>query len=163
HVMDRLATICKEHPAIEHTIAIGGLSPLDGNASLANAGIIYLMFKDWSLRRKGEDLRSIYSNLSARLAQFQEARTMVLGPPPIQGLGLSGGFQMQLELVDGTSDFTRLQKIADEITATASANPAIRLALTPLRASAPQVSVQVNRTQTQLRNVAVGDVYDTVQ
>src|SRR5262249_15614488 len=47
-VMDRLAQICKEHAAIERTIAIGGISPLDNNASLANAGIIYLMFKDWS-------------------------------------------------------------------------------------------------------------------
>ena len=101
-VMDGLATICRENPAVERTIAIGGLSPLDGNASLANAGIIYLMFKDWSKRGKGEDLRSIYNALSARLENFQDARTLVLVPPPIQGLGLSGGFQMQVELTDGS-------------------------------------------------------------
>ena len=101
-VMDRVAKICKEHPAVERTIAIGGLSPLDGNASLANAGIVYLMFKDWSKRGKGQDLRSIYNTLSSRLANYQEAKTMVIVPPPIQGLGLSGGFQMQVELTDGS-------------------------------------------------------------
>src|SRR5678815_1315766 len=63
-VMDRLAKICQQNAAIERTIAIGGMSPLDNNASLANAGIIYLMFKDWSKRGKGEDLLSIYNDLS---------------------------------------------------------------------------------------------------
>ena len=104
-VMDRLAEICRENPAIERTIAIGGMSPLDNNASLANAGIIYLMFKDWSKRGKGEDLLSIYNDVSARLAKVQDAKTMVLVPPPIQGLGLSGGFQMQVELTDGSLRF----------------------------------------------------------
>ena len=162
-VMDRLAEICKENPAIERTIAIGGMSPLDNNASLANAGIIYLMLKDWSKRGKGEDLQSIYNDVSARLAKFQDAKTMVLVPPPIQGLGLSGGFQMQVELANGTYDFARLQAVADEIVSQAKASPMIRMALTPLRASAPQTSINVNRTRAQTLGVNVGDVNNTVQ
>ena len=161
--MDYLAKICAENPAVERTIAIGGLSPLDGNASLANAGIIYLIFKDWSQRGKGEDLRSIYNQLSARLANFQDARTMVLVPPPIQGLGLSGGFQMQVELTDGSYDFARLQAVAEQIVAQARTNPVIRMALTPLRASVPQVSINVDQTQAETLGVNVGDVYSTVQ
>jgi HAE1 family hydrophobic/amphiphilic exporter-1 len=162
-VMDRLAEICRENPAIERTIAIGGMSPLDNNASLANAGIIYLMLKDWSKRGKGEDLLSIYNDLSTRLAKFQDAKTMVLVPPPIQGLGLSGGFQMQVELANGTYDFAPLQAVADEIVSQAKASPMIRMALTPLRASAPQVSINVNRTRAQTLGVNVGDVNNTVQ
>ena len=162
-VMDRLAEICQENPAIERTIAIGGMSPLDNNASLANAGIIYLMLKDWSKRGKGEDLLSIYNDVSARLAKVQDAKTMVLVPPPIQGLGLSGGFQMQVELANGTYDFARLQAVADEIVSQAKASPVIRMALTPLRASAPQISINVNRTRAQTLGVNVGDVNNTVQ
>jgi hydrophobic/amphiphilic exporter-1 (mainly G- bacteria), HAE1 family len=162
-VMAGLAKLCKENPAVERTIAIGGISPLDGNASLANAGIIYLMLKDWSKRGKGEDLRSIYNELSARLADFQDAKTMVLVPPPIQGLGLSGGFQMQVELTDGSYDFVRLQAVADEIVAQARTGPVIRMALTPLRASVPQISVNVNRTLAETLGVNIGDVNNTVQ
>lgn len=161
--MDQLTTICREHPAIERVIAIGGLSPLDGNGSLANAGILYLMFKDWSERGRGEDLRSIYDTLSQRLADFQDARTMVLVPPPIQGLGLSGGFQMQLQLTDGSTDFARLQSVAEQLINATRTNPVIRLALTPLRASVPQVTIQVNRTKAEALGVAVGDVDDTIQ
>jgi hydrophobic/amphiphilic exporter-1 (mainly G- bacteria), HAE1 family len=162
-VMDELARICRQNPALDRTIAIGGLSPLDNNASLANAGIIYLMFKDWSERRKGEDLLSIYKDLSARLAKYQDARTMVLVPPPIQGLGLSGGFQMEVELTDGSENYERLQEAADAIVAKASRDPAIRMVLTPLRASVPQVTIHVEKTQTGNLGVNVGDVYSTVQ
>jgi HAE1 family hydrophobic/amphiphilic exporter-1 len=162
-VMDTLAKICEQHPAVERTIAIGGLSPLDGNASLANAGIIYLMFKDWSKRGKGQDLRSIYNSLSAQLANYQEARTMIIVPPPIQGLGLSGGFQMQVELTDGSSNLNRLQAVAEEMLAQARASPVIRTALTPLRASVPQITIDVNQTQAQSLGVLTGDVYQTVQ
>jgi HAE1 family hydrophobic/amphiphilic exporter-1 len=162
-VLDELARICRENPAIDRTISIGGLSPLDNNASLSSAGIVYLMFKDWSQRGKGEDLKSIYTALSTRLSRYQDARTMVLVPPPIQGLGLSGGFQMQVELTDGSYDFVRLQKAAEDIVARASADPAIRIALTPLRASVPQMTIKVEKTQAENFGVAVGDVYSTVQ
>jgi HAE1 family hydrophobic/amphiphilic exporter-1 len=162
-VMDELAKICRANPAIDRTIAIGGLSPLDNNASLANAGILYLMFKDWSARGKGQDLRSIYEDISKRLETYQGARTIVLVPPPIQGLGLSGGFQMEIELTDGSSDYARLQKAADEVVARALADPAIRLALTPLRAEVPQIAIHVERTQSSNLGVDPGAVYSTVQ
>ncbi|HYX19658.1 MAG TPA: efflux RND transporter permease subunit, partial [Thermoanaerobaculia bacterium] len=161
--MDAVADVCRRNPAIERTIMIGGVSPLDNNASLANAGIVYLMFKDWSLRKKGEDLRSIYADLTARLESDPDARTMVLVPPPIQGLGLSGGFQMQLELTDGSFDFARLQAAADAVVAEARRDPAIRLALTPLRASVPQITIEVEKTQASTFGLNVSDVYSTVQ
>jgi hydrophobic/amphiphilic exporter-1 (mainly G- bacteria), HAE1 family len=162
-VMDTVAKVCQQNPAVERTIAIGGLSPLDGNASLANAGIVYLMFKDWSKRGKGQDLRSIYNSISAQLANYQEAKTMVIVPPPIQGLGLSGGFQMQVELTDGSSNLNRLQAVTEEIIAQARTSPVIRTALTPLRASVPQITIDVNQTQAQSLGVLTGDVYQTVQ
>ena len=163
HVIDELTQICRENPAVERAISIGGMSPLDNNASLANAGIIYVMFKDWSKRGKGEDLRSVYNDLSSRLANYQDAETMVLVPPPIQGLGLSGGFQMQIELTDGSYDFVRLQTVADEIISRSKVSPPIRVALTPLRASVPQIKVNVNRSQAESLGVSVGDVDNTIQ
>jgi HAE1 family hydrophobic/amphiphilic exporter-1 len=162
-VMDALAVLCRQNPAVARTIAIGGVSPLDNNASLSNAGIVYLMFKDWSERKKGEDLRSIYGDLTARLRTYPDARTMVLVPPPIQGLGLSGGFQMQVELTDGSFDFARLQAAADTIVAEALRDRTIKLALTPLRASVPQVTIRVEKTLASHFGLNVGDVYSTVQ
>jgi HAE1 family hydrophobic/amphiphilic exporter-1 len=161
--MAKIAALGREVPGVERTIAIGGISPLDNSASLANAGIVYLMLKDWGERGKGENLPAIYANLTKKLANFQDASTLVLVPPPIQGLGLSGGFQMQVELTDGSYDFVRLQHEADAIAAAAKTNAAIRAAFTPFRSQVPQIAVTVDPSQAETLNVALGDVYDTLQ
>jgi HAE1 family hydrophobic/amphiphilic exporter-1 len=162
-VLGEITRIGRSIPGVERAIVIGGISPLDNNASLSNAGMIYFMLKDWSQRHRGEDLRTIYQTLSEKLKTFQEAGTLVLVPPPIQGLGLSGGFQMQVELTDGTYDFVRLQKTADAIVADARNNSTIRAAFTPFRAQVPQIALTVDRSQAETLDVPVGDVYETLQ
>jgi HAE1 family hydrophobic/amphiphilic exporter-1 len=163
HVMDEVTRIAHATPGVQDTIVLGGLSALDNSASLANAGIAYLVLKDWGQREKGQDLRSIYLYLNKELAQLQEASALVLVPPPIQGLGLSGGFQMQVELTDGTYNFARLQQTADALVAAAKTDPAVMSAFTPFRAQVPQIAVKVDRSQAETLGVGVGDVFDTLQ
>jgi hydrophobic/amphiphilic exporter-1 (mainly G- bacteria), HAE1 family len=164
-VMDEVTRIGLAIPGMKSAITLGGISPLDNSASLANAGLIYFTLKDWSERgqAKGQDLKSIYQAFSAKLAQLQDAATLILIPPPIQGLGLSGGFQMQVELTDGTFDFVRLQQATDALIANARTNPAVQAAFSPLRAQVPQISVNVDRSQAETLNVPVGDVFETLQ
>ncbi len=164
-VMDEVSRIGRAIPGVAHAIAIGtgGPSPLDGDVSLANAGVVYLMLTDWSKRGKGEDVGAISARLGRDLGAVQEARTRVLMPPPIQGLGTSNGFQMQVELTDGSYDFERLQQATDEIVKAAGRSPAVRETYTAFRASVPQVTLKVDRTHAASLNVNLGDVYGTVQ
>ena len=164
-MMDEIARIGLQTPGVERAIAIGtgGPSPLDGDVSLANAGIVYLMLKNWDMRGKGEDLPHIYQNLSAQLNRMQEARTRLLIPPPIQGLGAANGFQMQVELTDGSYDFARLQAITDHMVQDANAAPEIDDAFTAFRANVPQLSLRVDRAQAATLNVDVGDLYNLLQ
>jgi HAE1 family hydrophobic/amphiphilic exporter-1 len=87
----------------------------------------------------------------------------LLVPPPIQGLGLSGGFQLQVELTDGTFDFVRLQQNADAVVAAARSNAMVQAAFTSFRSSVPQIAVTVDRSEAETLNVPVGDVYETLQ
>jgi len=164
-MMDEIARIGLQTPGVERAIAIGtgGPSPLDGDVSLANAGIVYLMLKNWDMRGKGEDLPHIYQNLSAQLNRMQEARTRLLIPPPIQGLGAANGFQMQVEITDGSYDFARLQAITDHMVQEANAAPEIDDAFTAFRANVPQLSLRVDRAQAATLNVDVGDLYNLLQ
>jgi hydrophobic/amphiphilic exporter-1 (mainly G- bacteria), HAE1 family len=163
--MDEIARIGLKTPGVERAIAIGtgGPSPLEGDVSLANAGIVYLMLKSWEDRGKGQNLQHIYQSLSNELAHMQEARTRLLVPPPIQGLGAANGFQMQVELTDGSYDFARLQEVTDRIVRNANAAPEIDDAFTAFRANVPQLSLTVNRAQAATLNVDVGDVYNMLQ
>jgi HAE1 family hydrophobic/amphiphilic exporter-1 len=94
---------------------------------------------------------------------MQEARTRLLVPPPIQGLGAANGFQMQVEQTDGSYDFARLQDATDKIVQEVNAAPEIQNAFTAFRANVPQLSLTVNRAQAATLNVDVGDVYNMLQ
>jgi hydrophobic/amphiphilic exporter-1 (mainly G- bacteria), HAE1 family len=163
--MDQIARIGINTPGVERVIAIGtgGPSPLDGDISLANAGIVYLMLKDWDDRGKGQDLQHIYNNLASQLAAMQDARTRLLIPPPIQGLGAANGFQMQVELNDGSYNFRRLQAVTDQIVQDAHAAPQVDDVFTAFRANVPQLSLTVDPDQAATLNVDVGDVYNMLQ
>ncbi len=161
--MTKVRELILATPGVAHAISIGGISPLDSNASLANAGAIYVMFKDWSERGKGEGILDIYNALSKKLSAFQDAFCRVIVPPPIQGLGLSGGFQMEVELSDGSFDYQRLQRVAEHLATQAESSLVIEAGITTFRADVPQLNLDVNRTEAATFNVPIGDVFDTLQ
>ena len=72
-VMDEIARIGLKTPGVERAIAIGtgGPSPLDGDVSLANAGIVYLMLNSWDKRGKNQtySIFTISSPPSSRLCR----------------------------------------------------------------------------------------------
>jgi hydrophobic/amphiphilic exporter-1 (mainly G- bacteria), HAE1 family len=148
---------------VENIVTIDGISLLDSNANLANAGVLYVMFKDWSVRGKSEDLLHMYQKLNEIASKTLGAKVLVMVPPPIQGLGMSGGFQMQLELQDGSFDYSKLQTATDELIRYASQQPELQRLMTSFRASVPQVSAPIDRIKAESLGVAIGDATDTLQ
>src|SRR6266404_5985351 len=96
-VLDQVGAIAGKNPAVANVIGISGVSALDNNSTLANAGVAYVVLKDWSERGKGEDLQSLFQQFNRDFAAITEARIVVFPPPPIQGIGNAGGFAMQIE------------------------------------------------------------------
>ena len=162
-VMKTITDVALKTPGVEHAVAISGISALDNNSSLSNAGVAYLIFKDWSQRGEGEDMMSIYENLNKSFRGMQTASTLVIVPPPILGLGQSGGFSLQLELTDGSFDYYELQRVADNIVAAARKRPEVLAVLTSFRAEVPQIFVDIDRSQTEVFGVSVGDLFNTLQ
>jgi HAE1 family hydrophobic/amphiphilic exporter-1 len=148
---------------IENVITIDGISILDNSSNLANGGVLYVMFKDWSLRGKDEDLLHLYNKLNDIAKQILDAKVLVLVPPPIQGLGLAGGFQMQIELQDGSFDYRKLQSATDELIRYASMEPEVQTLMTSFRAAVPQLYAPINRTKAESLGVTVGDAMNTLQ
>jgi HAE1 family hydrophobic/amphiphilic exporter-1 len=162
-VMSELTKAIQRVPGVAHTIQIGGVSPIENNAALGNAGIIYAMLKPWDVRGKKEGLLPMYEAINAAVADILPAHTLVLVPPPIQGLGLSGGFQMQINSVDGSFNYSQLQQASDAIVHEALQSPSIRMVLTPFRADVPQISFDLNRSQVRAYGVKAADVFDALE
>src|SRR6202040_3342226 len=122
----------------------------------------YLILKEWSERGPGQDLRSLFVGLNERLGAIQEARILVIPPPPIQGIGNAAGFAMQVELRDGNSDFGKLQAITNAIVANAQTQSALQRVSSPFRALVPQFDVEVDRIKTQTLHVTTDQVFSTL-
>jgi HAE1 family hydrophobic/amphiphilic exporter-1 len=161
-VLDQVSDIARKTPGVEQVVTIGGISALDNSASLANAGVAYIILKDWDARGKGEDLRSLVYGMNDRMAEIEEARILVLPPPPIQGIGNAAGFAMQVELRGGSTDFARLQAATAAIVANAQTQSALQRVQSPFRANVPQFDVEIDRIKTQTLHVTTDAVFSAL-
>jgi hydrophobic/amphiphilic exporter-1 (mainly G- bacteria), HAE1 family len=160
--LDKVYEISRKTPGVDKVITIAGVSPLDNSATLASAGVAYIILKDWGDRGKGEDLLSLFKGLNASLATIEEASILVMPPPPIQGVGNDAGFTMQVELRDGSFDMAKLQNITNAIVENAKSQSAIQLALASFRANVPQLAVEVDRVKTQTVGVTLDQVFSAL-
>ncbi|HAO39281.1 MAG: hydrophobe/amphiphile efflux-1 family RND transporter [Afipia sp.] len=161
-VLDQVTEIAGKTPGVAQVIGISGISALDNSSSLANAGVAYLILKDWDARGPGEDLRSLVVGLNQKLEAIPEARIFVLPPPPIQGIGNAAGFAMQVELRDGNSDFGKLQAVTQAVVANAQTQSALQRVSSPFRSMVPQFDVEVDRIKTQTLHITTDQVFSTL-
>ncbi|WJR77128.1 multidrug efflux RND transporter permease subunit [Bradyrhizobium sp. NP1] len=162
NVLDQVSEIVGKAPGVAQVVTIAGISALDNSASLANAGVAYVVLKDWEARGPGEDLRSLVIGLNQKVASILEARTLILPPPPIQGIGNAAGFAMQLELRDGNSDFGKLQAITNAVVESAQSQSALQRVSSPFRAMVPQFDIEIDRVKTQTLYVTTDQVFSTL-
>src|SRR5262249_36235459 len=148
---------------IKNSVCIGGQSLIDGTAA-SNAATFYAPLKDWSERAKSPDQTqdAIIASLRKQFSPIQEGNVFVIVPPAIRGLGVSGGFQMQLQ--DGAGvGFNELQQQSADIIREANAQADTRAVYTTYRANVPSVFADVDRTKAKVLNVPLGNVFGTLQ
>jgi multidrug efflux pump len=174
-VVDRVATLAAHTRGVAHTLAIGGQSfTLSANGS--NFGNIFITLEPFD-ERHDPDLYS--EKIAARLkkqiaAEVPEAIVTILGPPPVSGLGSSGGFKFIVEDRSGDGDLNKLQQQTDKLIAASKIDrrnpppdgaPQTKLSglFTVFRANTPQLYVDLNRDQCQTMGVNPNDVFTTLQ
>ncbi|SHF95298.1 hydrophobic/amphiphilic exporter-1, HAE1 family [Kaistia soli DSM 19436] len=162
-VVQEATDIALKTPGVASAIGITGISVLDNSATLFNAGAVYVMFKDWSVRGKAENLRAIYENLSASLNKLSDATAFVIVPPPIQGIGSTGGFTMEILVKDGSSDFHKLQAAVSQVEANAATQTGLQRVNSSFSATTPQFTLKINRILAETLGVTVGQVFSTIE
>ncbi|MGC4025759.1 MAG: efflux RND transporter permease subunit [Mesorhizobium sp.] len=160
--LNELTKIAKETPGVDEVVTISGISALDNNASLANAGVAYIILKTWSERSKGEDLASLYATLSAKMSQLDDGIALVLPPPAIQGIGNAAGFTMQIELRDGSFDLPKLQSATNAVVHAAESQSGIQHVSSSFSANVPQYQVEIDREKVQNLKLTTDQVFQTV-
>ncbi len=163
-VMNEVNEIVAATPGIANWITIGGVSLLDGFASLSNAGVVFALYDDFEKRvKEGLSQELIIGTLSHKLSRLQEAIVFPLVPPAIQGVGVASGFEMQLQLRGTGFDFEKLAQMTGEIVRDGSAQSELAHLNTSFRASVPQLHADIERVKAESLKVSIGDVFSAFQ
>jgi len=161
-VLDEIAVILEDTPGIRGVIMIGGYSLLDTVVS-SNAGAFWIVLDHWDDRTTPEtQIQTIVDTLNARFAGIKGAVVFATRPPPIQGLGATGGFQMELQDVGG-SGLELLQQVAYDLVEQGRQNPVLTQMNTTFRAGVPQLFLEVDREKAKRLDVPLSVIFDTLQ
>lgn len=154
--------IIRQTPGVAHTLVINGLSVVSGS-NLSNAATIFVILDEFG-ERKSPELAgpAIARALNARLSQIPQALTGVFGPPPVDGLGSTGGFRLMVQDRGGMG-FDALAEATKNLAADANANADITGAFTSFSAATPQLYVEIDRVKAKSLNVPLSNVFSTLQ
>ncbi len=160
--VERINQIIGADPGVADWNTIGGNSVLDATAA-SNAATFYIVFKPWE-ERTAADLTqdAIMARLRRRLGELQDGMTFIFPPPSIRGLGVGGGFQMQLE-DRGGAGLQALEQMTQEMLRDGQSQTALASLRSTFRASVPQVFADVDRTKTKSLGVPLTSVFTTLQ
>ncbi|CAL1240752.1 efflux RND transporter permease subunit [Candidatus Methylocalor cossyra] len=158
----KLDAVLRNTRGIEAWVTIGGFSLID-NANLPNFATTFIVYQDWDQRGAALSQDRILAKLRSDLAaKIEEAQNLVVVPPPIRGLGQSGGFQLMIEDRQNLG-LQELQKTALEVMRAAGAQSALRNVVTTFSARSPQLYLDIDRTKVESLDIPLTNVFQTLQ
>jgi multidrug efflux pump len=148
--------------SIGHAISVPGYSILTGT-NISNVGGMFVILKPFD-ERKGnpaltasavtKKLREVYRK------KIVDANVAVFGAPPIDGLGSTGGFKLQVK--DRSSQPRSLEGGVASLVRAGNAQPGLASLFSSFSANQPQYMLPVDREMAMARDVSLTELYDTL-
>ncbi len=165
----QVQTICSEMPGVQHTLAVAGMSFFN-NATSSIFGSMFVILDDFSKREApGCSAEDIANKLRVECAKrIPDARVDVLPPPPLRGVGRTGGFKFIVEQL-GDADLPALEQAINRLvevgnkTKAPGDKPLLVALSTVFRANAPQLFVDLDRRECMVLGVPLGSAFNTLQ
>ena len=161
-VIRRMGEIELATPGVESAVAFPGLS-INGFTNSSNAGIVFATLKPFDERRDPSlSAGAIAQKLNQQFASIPEAFIAIFPPPPVQGIGTTGGFKVQFE--DRASlGYEQLDAAVKEFLGKAYKDPALAGMFSGYQVNVPQLYADIDRTKARQLGVPVTEVFDTMQ
>ncbi len=163
-VIRRMSEIALKVPGIKDSVAFPGLSGA-GFSAAPNEGIVFFGLEDFE-KRTSRDLskEAILGKVNGAIQQIQGARMFVVPPPPVDGLGIAGGFKVQVQ--DRSSQGE--QALYGAVWGTlgqvyGNQNTSIGTPYSNYDINVPQLFANVDRTKAKQMGVPLASIYDTLQ
>lgn len=153
--------ILSTYPEVQNYIGISGFSIMGGGEQ-SNAGTYFVVLKPWDERKGKEHTAAAVVNRFNEMAYgIQEAQIFAMVPPPIPGLGASGGLQLQLEDRNNLGP-TQMQQAVGTLMATFRSKPALLSVSSQYQANVPQYFLNIDRDKVQFMGIRLDQVFSTL-
>ena len=161
-VIRRMGDIVLKQPGVESAVAFPGLS-INGFTNSSNSGIVFATLKSFDERKSGDlSGNAIAGQLNQKFGAIQDAFIVMFPPPPVPGLGTTGGFKLQLQ--DRASlGYEALDGAVKAFMAKAYKTPELAGMFSSFQVNVPQLYADIDRTKAHQLGVPLTDVFDTMQ
>ena len=161
-VVKRVEAILQHVPKIQGVLSIVGFSLLDGG-NQPNAAFLVGKMKPFADREATAD--SVQAALGQVFGGAQQIRSAVVFPfnlPPIIGLSTSGGFEYQLDNLQG-ADPVEMGSVLNGLLAAANQDPRLTRVFSTFSATNPSLYLDIDRDKAQALGLSIGDIFTALQ
>ena len=161
-VVERVEAVAKGIPQIQNVLAIVGFSLLDGG-NQSNAAFMVMRMKPFADRPATAD--KVQALIGRMFGGVQSIRSAVIFPfnlPPIIGLSTGGGFEYQLQNLEGREP-AEMGGVLNGLLANANQDPKIARAFSTFSASTPSIFLDIDRDKAQTLGLSINDVFTSLQ
>jgi len=157
-VVSQVEQAIRSNPNNQDIVAFTGFDFIGGGFR-NNAATLFVTQKPWDERKV--TAAQLVGELFGKTAGIKEALVLAFNPPAIFGLGTAGGFEFYIQN-RGTGGARQLQEATQAFLARANHDPMLGGAQTLWRATAPQLSVDVDREKTKKLGVPLDNVFNAL-
>ncbi|MHC2338550.1 efflux RND transporter permease subunit [Bradyrhizobium sp. USDA 4454] len=158
----QVEALLKKNPAVDHVLSIIGFSLLDG-ASEPNSAFMVARMKAFADRKAVTDsVQAAIGQTFVGGSQIRQASVLPFNLPPIIGLSTSGGFEYQLEALEG-QDPASLSSVMGGLIGAANRNPNLARVFSTFTATNPSIYLDIDRAKAQALGLNMADVFTALQ
>ena len=166
-VAEKVDAIFAKIPGVETRSMITGYSLLDSGFK-TNAGTFFVTLKNFKERygsteaARAQNARAVLLGFYAEAQKIDEAIVIPIAPPPIPGIGTTGGFEFWIQDTSA-GDPAQLDQVTQDFLRKARTNPELVSLSSTFRANTQQLRANVDRDKATLLGVQIEDVYSAIQ
>ena len=154
--------LLKPMPQIQNVFSILGYSLLDAGAE-SNAAFVVVRLKPFDERQgPGDSVQALIGKVFQQASQIRTATILPFNLPPIIGLSTGGGFEYQLDALEGQDPAT-LGSVMQGTIAAANQDPRLARVFSTFTATNPSVYLDIDRDKAQALGLNMNDVFTALQ
>ena len=161
-VVERVEAVVKGIPQVQNVLAIVGFSLLD-SSNQSNAAFIVVRLKPFADRKATTDkVQTLIGKVFGGVQQIRSATIFPFNLPPIIGLSTGGGFEYQLQNLEGREP-AEMGNVLNGLLASANQDPKLARVFSTFSATTPSIYLDIDRDKAQALGLAISDVFTSLQ